>query len=143
MGVPSQCTIVRAIGRSTRAHKVFSRRNRTQNHTISSQRKKQLYSVSVKPYKQTRKFHAGVRKAQSISVKLSVKLPNPAVGSFVRPSVGSVARPFLVAFLIDTSFQTGYIHQGTREVGRRMEKGENGKGEDERQIDGASKFKKT
>ena len=28
MGVPSQCTIVRAIGGSTRAHKVLSRRNR-------------------------------------------------------------------------------------------------------------------
>jgi len=52
MGVPSQCTIVRAIGRSTRAHKVLSRRNRTQNHTIGSQRKKQLHSVSVKPNEQ-------------------------------------------------------------------------------------------
>ena len=52
MGVPSQRTIVRAIGRSTRAHKVLSRRNGTQNHTIGSQRKKQLYSVSVKPNEQ-------------------------------------------------------------------------------------------
>jgi len=29
MGVPSQCTIVRAIGRSTRAHKVLSGRDGT------------------------------------------------------------------------------------------------------------------
>jgi len=63
MGAPSQCTIVRAMDRSTRDHKVLSRRDRTRNHTIGSQRKKQLYSVSVKPCRQTRKFHAGVRKA--------------------------------------------------------------------------------
>ena len=85
MGVPSQCTIVRAIGRSTRAHKVLSRRNGAQNHKMSSQHKKQLHSASVKSY-ETCKFHAGVRKAQSMSVKPSVILPEPAVGSFVRPS---------------------------------------------------------
>jgi len=38
--------------------------------------------MPVKSYK-TCKCHAGVRKAQSISVKLSVKLPKLAVGSFV------------------------------------------------------------
>ena len=36
MGVPSQCTIVRAIGRSAGALEVLSRRNRTQNHTTNS-----------------------------------------------------------------------------------------------------------
>ena len=66
-------------------NEVLSRRDRTQNHTISSQHKKQLHSVSVKSYK-TCKCHAGVRKVQSMSVKLSVKLPKPAVGSFVGPS---------------------------------------------------------
>jgi len=62
MGVPSQCTIVRAIGRSTPAHKVLSGRNGTQNHIISSQHKKQLHSVPIKSHK-TRKTYAGVRKA--------------------------------------------------------------------------------
>ena len=41
--------------------------------------------MSVKSYK-TCKCHVGVRKTQSMSVKLSVKLPKPAVDSFVRLS---------------------------------------------------------
>jgi len=53
--------------------------------------------MSVKSYK-TCKCHAGVRKAQSMSVKLSVKLLKPAVGSFVRLSVGSslILRPMMI-----------------------------------------------
>ena len=46
--MPSQCAIVKATGRSTGALEVLGRRNRTQNHTTNSQRKKKLLSVFVK-----------------------------------------------------------------------------------------------
>jgi len=45
-------------------NEVLSRRDGTQNHTISSQHKKQLHSMSVKPDKQP-------ANAMRVSVKLS------------------------------------------------------------------------
>jgi len=53
--------------------------------------------MSVKSYK-TCKCYVGVRKAQSIFIKLSVKLLKLAVNSFVRPSVSSL----LILYLIIT-----------------------------------------
>ena len=54
--------------------------------------------MSVKSYK-TCKCYAGVRKAQFMFVKLSVKLLKLAVDSFVRPYVSSLLILYLIIIL--------------------------------------------